>query len=181
MPGSRIGMAVLAALAAALLALLLRGSEALQTSERMILDRLVAGRAPGPDARVTLVEIREKDGRAHWPIADRVLARALERVLAARPRAVGLALFRDVPVEPGSRELEKLLREDDRIVAVDAQGIAPPPALAGTERVGFADVLPDSDGVVRRALLFQDDGVHDVQYALALRLALAYLKGEGIE
>ncbi|HXZ86815.1 MAG TPA: CHASE2 domain-containing protein, partial [Myxococcota bacterium] len=126
MPGSRIGMAVLAALAAAALALLLRGSDALQTSERMILDRLIAGRAAAPDPRVSLIEIREEDVREHWPIDDRLLARALARLLGAGPRAVGLALFRDVPVEPGARELEALLKGDARIVAVDAQGIAPP-------------------------------------------------------
>jgi adenylate cyclase len=175
MLGSRIGLAVLAALAMAALVLLLRDSAALQTSELMILDRFVAGRDTSPADAVTLIEIREEDVRRHWPIDDRVLARALARVLAADPRALGLALFRDVPVEPGSRELERLLASDPRIVAVEAQGVGPPPVLQGSERVGFADVLPDADGVVRRGLLFQDDGVHDVQYSLALRLALAYL------
>jgi adenylate cyclase len=181
MLGSRIGMALLAALAMAALVLLSRGSTALQTSERMILDRFVAGRAPPPDTPVSVIEIREEDVRRHWPIDDRLLARALQRVLEAGPRAVGLALFRDVPVEPGSRELEALLARDTRIFGVEAQGIEPPPVLAGGERVGFADVLPDADGVVRRALIFQDDGVHDVQYSLSLRLALAYLAGEGIQ
>jgi adenylate cyclase len=180
MLGSRTGMALLAALALAALVLLLRSSTALQASERMILDRLVAGRAAYSGDRVTVIEIREQDVRRHWPIDDRVLARALERVLAAGPRVVGLALLRDAPVEPGARELAALLAGDERIVGVHAQGIDPPPALAGTARSGFADVLPDPDGVVRRALLFQDDGVHDVEYSLALRLALVYLAAEGI-
>jgi adenylate cyclase len=180
MLGSRTGMALLAALALIALVLLLRSSAALQTSERMILDRLVAGRAAHPSERVSVIEIREQDVRRHWPIDDRVLARALERVLAAGPRVVGLALLRDAPVEPGARELAALLAGDERIVGVETEGVAPPPALAGTERVGFADVLADPDGVVRRALLFQDDGVNDVKYSLALRLALAYLAAEGI-
>jgi adenylate cyclase len=180
MLGSRTGMALLAALAMAVLVLLSRGSTALQTSERIILDRLVAGRAVERDARVTVIEIREEDIQRHWPIDDAVLARALERVLAAGPRAVGLALFRDLPVEPGSRELSQLLAREPRIVGVEAAGVPPPPALAATDRVGFADVLPDSDGVVRRALLFQDDGVHEVQYSLPLRLALAYLAADHI-
>jgi adenylate cyclase len=180
MLGSRIGMALLAALAMTALVLLLRGSAAFQTSERMILDRFVVGAAPAPDSRVTVIEIREEDVRRHWPIDDRLLAHALGRVLAAQPSVVGLALFRDVAVEPGSRELARLLARETRIIGVEAQGIAPPPALAGSDRIGFADVLPDADGVVRRALLFQDDGVHDVQYSFALRLALAHLAEQGV-
>jgi adenylate cyclase len=85
-----------------------------------------------------------------------------------------------VAVVPGSRELAALLERDDRIIGVGTQDIPPPPALAGGDRTGFADVLPDPDGVVRRLLLFQDDGVHDVQYSFALRLALAHLAAQGI-
>jgi adenylate cyclase len=45
--------------------------------------------------------------------------------------------------------------------------------------VGFNDLLVDPGGVVRRGLLFLDDGV-DVSYAFALRLVLDYLKPQGI-
>jgi adenylate cyclase len=173
-------MALSVALAVTALVLALRGSSALQTSERMILDRFLAGRAASPAEPVTLIEIREADVRRHWPIDDALLARALERVLAAGPRVVGLALLRDAPVEPGAQALERLLASDARVVGVEVTGVAAPRALRGSARVGFADVLADSDGVVRRALLFQDDGVHDVQYALGLRLALGWLEAEGV-
>ena len=49
-----------------------------------------------------------------------------------------------------------------------------PEALRGTERIGFSDVTVDSDGVVRRGLLFLDDG-QNFSVSLPLRLALAYL------
>jgi len=180
MLGSRFAMALSAALAMTVGVLLLRGSAAFQTSERMILDRFVVGSAPAADPQVTLIEIQERDVQRYWPIDDRRLARALERVLAAEASVVGLSLFRDLAVEPGARGLAELLARETRVIGVEAQGIAPPPALTGSERIGFADVLPDADGVVRRALLFQDDGVHDVQYSFALRLALAHLTAQGI-
>jgi adenylate cyclase len=51
--------------------------------------------------------------------------------------------------------------------------------LEGTEQVGFNDVVVDPGGVIRRALLFMDDGATSM-YALGLRLALLYLAAEGI-
>jgi CHASE2 domain-containing sensor protein len=55
----------------------------------------------------------------------------------------------------------------------------PPPLVLGSEQIGFNDVVIDPDGLIRRALLFQDDG-EQVAYAFALRLALLYLAAEGI-
>ena len=58
-------------------------------------------------------------------------------------------------------------------------GIFPPKALRGTESVGFNDIVVDPGGVVRRGLLFIDDGVTTAT-AFALRLALLYLQPKGI-
>ncbi|MGH2901242.1 MAG: adenylate/guanylate cyclase domain-containing protein, partial [Solirubrobacteraceae bacterium] len=55
-----------------------------------------------------------------------------------------------------------------------------PAALRDTERLGFNDVLPDGD-TVRRGLLFLDDGREDVGWSFALRLALAWLAGAGVQ
>jgi adenylate cyclase len=51
--------------------------------------------------------------------------------------------------------------------------------MQGTEQVGFNDILVDPGGVVRRALLFLDDGQTSVA-AFALRVALLYLAREGV-
>jgi adenylate cyclase len=51
--------------------------------------------------------------------------------------------------------------------------------LKDTEQVGFNDIVVDPGGVVRRALLFLDDGQSSVS-AFALRLALLYLQVEGV-
>jgi adenylate cyclase len=139
------------------------------------------------DPRVTLVRVTDEDIHrlGQWPLPDETLADVLEALLQDGPRAVGLDLYRDLPVPPGSTRLEALLRAFPRVVAiekfraVDGSAVPAPAALAGTERVGFSDVVLDPGGAVRRALLFLDDGER-VAYSLALRLALLYLAGEGV-
>lgn len=140
------------------------------------------------EPRIVIVEITEQDIRAaeQWPFSDQVLAQALERILAAKPRVVGLDLYRDLRVPPGSGALDKLFAQERRIVGITklddgAQvGVPPHPQLAGSERVGFNDLLVDDDGVVRRGLLFVSDANGDVHFAFALRLALLYLAAEGV-
>src|SRR5262249_50381860 len=53
-------------------------------------------------------------------------------------------------------------------------GIAPPAALRGTGRTALADVVPDAGDVVRRGLLFADDGVENYP-TVGMALALGYL------
>lgn len=145
-----------------------------------------------PDAswkedRVVVVLINDEDIRrvAQWPLTDETLARVVKTLAEAGPRAVGVDLYRDLPVAPGTDRFERLLASDERLVFVkkfggrDAARVSPPRVLAGTERVGFADLLIDPGGYVRRGLLFLDDG-EDVGYSFALRLALPYLSRHGV-
>ena len=140
-----------------------------------------------PEPRIVLVQTIEEDIQklGEWPISDRRMAEVLKKILAANSRAVGVDLYRDIPVPPGSDELNALLASDKRVIFIEKFGkdsskrVAGPAALRGTERIGFSDVTPDDDGVVRRGLLFLDDGKNS-STSLALRLALAYLAEEGI-
>jgi adenylate cyclase len=143
---------------------------------------------------VLLVEITEADiqEQGHWPINDHVLAKALRELLDAGARVVGLDLYRDLPVPPGTSALSQLLRDEARLVAVSKFGSAGepsvpgPPALEGTGRVGFNDVPLDGeearfrDAVVRRALLFQDDGSGPTESSFALEVAIRGLAKDGI-
>jgi len=146
------------------------------------------GSAPAVASPLLLVEIREEDIReqGHWPISDRTLATALRTLLDADVAAIGLDLYRDLPVAPGVAAFDRLLREEPRVVAVhkfgalDTEGIGGPSDL-GPDRIGFNDLLLDPDGVVRRALLYQDDGVGDVQPSFALVLALRALAAQGVQ
>ncbi len=142
---------------------------------------------PAPDSRIVLIPITERDihEQGAWPLSDGTLARAVERLARDRPRAIGVDIYRDVPVPPGSGTLNPMLSSDRRVVWVMkfghglADGVPPPAALRNTDQVGFNDILVDSGGAVRRGLLFLDDGVTTV-YSFALRLALLYLQAEGV-
>lgn len=137
--------------------------------------------------RIALVTTTENDIResGHWPIPDRTLAQILGQLAGHHPRAIGLDIYRDIPVPPGREELNAVLIRHPRIITVTKfgdggeSGVAPPPLLKDTEQVGFSDILVDPGGTVRRALLFLDqEGA--TAYSFALRLALLYLQAEGI-
>jgi len=145
---------------------------------------------PGTPAKkppVVLVTISERDigELGTWPVPDRVLARALEILARSGARAIGLDIYRDVPVPPGHEELNAVLAKNPQIIGPmllprgDNPGVRAPAALAGSERVGFTDVVVDADGRVRRALLLTDDG-KNFYYSLPFRLALGYLQAAGV-
>jgi adenylate cyclase len=137
---------------------------------------------------VVLLEISETDIReqGHWPISDRTLAVAVESLLEAGAAVVGIDIYRDLPVSPGQERFARLLRDEPRILGVNkfgdlgTEGIPGPPALAGTGRVGFNDIVFDRDETVRRALLYQDDGEGEVQSSFGLLAALSLLAREGV-
>ena len=136
------------------------------------------------DPRITVVRVSEKDilSLGRWPLTDEILAQALTALLKEKPRAIGLDIFRDIPVPPGTEILDTVLLENPNIIVTmkfGEGGVRPPPVLKGTEQVSFNDILVDPGGVVRRGLFFLDDGDR-VAYSLALRLALLYLQAQGI-
>ena len=181
--------AAVLSLVVALSVILLRWLGTLQQLELITYDQYVTLRAdPGAiDHRVVLVGITEDDIRdlGRWPLTDADLADLLNRVARHGPRAIGVDIYRDIPVPPGAKELATAFKTHRQVVAVtklgdlEGSGIRAPAVLEGTEQVGFNDVVVDPGGVVRRGLLFLDDG-GTTMYALGLRLALLYLAAEGI-
>jgi CHASE2 domain-containing sensor protein len=131
---------------------------------------------PNAQAAVVIVGIDEMDleTAGGYPVPDRILAKALRNLSAQKPSAIGLDLFRNLPVEPGNTELREALR------TIPSLNVEPPPELS-PERIGFADVIVDDDGKLRRALLASPTWEGEVKYSLALRLAQLYLKAQGIE
>ena len=167
----------------------LRALGALESAELAAYDWFVRLRPAEhrADPRILFVFITEKDisSQGTWPLPDGVLASAIELLASHQPRAIGVDIYRDVPVPPGSERLEAALRRDGRVVGVRkfadgaSQGVPAHSALRGTDREGFNDILVDPGGTVRRGLLFLDDGSTPA-YAFALRLALLYLQAEGV-
>ncbi len=174
----------------AVLVLVLRQFGGLQLLEYAALDRFFRWRPAEPtDSRVVIVTIDESDivEIGQWPVPDRALARALQNLHRCEPRAIGLDIYRDLPVEPGHQELQQAFRTIPNLIGIqkvigDGQGpaVAPPPLLQKLDRVAAADLVLDADGKLRRALLSLRDRERRTIPGLGTRLAMLYLAAEGI-
>ena len=151
----------------------------------MIRARAETSKAP---PAIVVIGVRDQEITAlGWPLSDGVLADLLARLLAAGPRAIGVDIYRDHPIgdAAGTKRLHDLLGREDRVVWVTRFGdgettyIPPPAPLIASEAVGFADMIPDPGGIVRRALLFLDDG-ETAHFALPLRLAMLELAAHDV-
>jgi adenylate cyclase len=179
--------ALLGANLIAVVVILIRAQGWLQPLELVIYDALrVAWSGNEASNRVLLVGADEKDVMHYaWPLHDGDLADLLERIASWKPRAIGVDIYRDFPRPPGSERLDATLARHPEIVwafklgDADRQQIPPPRQLAGTDRAVLADTISDPGQVVRRGLLFADDGKD--QYAgMGMSLALGFLAAERI-
>jgi PAS domain S-box-containing protein len=137
------------------------------------------------DPRIVIVTIDESDIQklGHWPISDAVLARTIEKLKAQRPTAIGLDLYRDLPVQPGHQALVEVFNSTPNLIGVETvigKTVAPPPALSKLGQVGAADLVWDSDSKVRRGLLTVPDKRGKIRESLGVQLALMHLKSKGI-
>lgn len=167
-----------------------RFAGALQFLELVTLDQMLRSRPPEPtDERIVIVGITEADIQRTrtYPIPDRELASLIQRLQTYQPRAIGLDIVRDVPVEPGHAELTSVFRTHQNVIGVeialpDRSGftVAPPPTLP-LEQVGFADTVLDADGYQRRSLLGAHNAQQEYRFSSTIRLAERYLAAKGIE
>lgn len=169
--------------------IILRLAGLLQNWELSALDYLIRLRPLSPrDERIVIVGIDEPDLRAvgKFPIPDAQIADLMQQISAANPRAVGLDIYRDLPVEPGHAALSRQFQTNSKLVGIehigdtDGPNIPAPPHLPW-ERVGFNNIVHDADDKVRRGLLyFFVDGQDEPRESFALVLALKYLQAEAI-
>ncbi|MUG97795.1 CHASE2 domain-containing protein [Scytonema sp. UIC 10036] len=149
----------------------------------------------GIDERLLVVKVTEQDIRQQrqYPLSDRVILQAIEKLQVHQPRAIGLDIYRDFPVEPGYRELAAHIQKNPRLVTIcevsqpeskggNKFGVASPPA-SSTENVGFSDLAVEPDGTVRRYLFHLNPGesLCQASYAFSAELAFRYLYSEGIQ
>lgn len=150
----------------------------------------------GPDPRLLVVTLTEDDFKLPeqqhriGSLSDRALARLLQKLGQFKPRAIGLDIYRDFPVDPKQGDLAARMRHDNGLIAickgnepqVNSPGVAPPPEIP-RERQGFSDFVQDPDGILRRHLIAIKPGSTSpctTPYALSARLAFRYLEALGI-
>ncbi|WP_421654384.1 CHASE2 domain-containing protein [Leptothermofonsia sp. ETS-13] len=142
----------------------------------------------GPDQRLLLVTITEQDvqsqpaaERGVASLSDRMLNQLLAKLEAAKPRAIGLDIYRNYPVNPNLPQLAQRMQRSDRLVAIcyfGNPGVYPPPEVQPHAQ-GFNNVLLDSDRVVRRHLLAVGDASPcQNKFSFNMQIGVRYLKQE---
>lgn len=148
----------------------------------------------GADPRLLVVTINETDIQAQsqrqGSLSDRTLEQLLTKLEQYQPRAIGLDIYRDLPVSAAYPNLAKYLQKSENFIGLckisdpdtNNPGIAPPPELPPAF-LGFSDIMADDDNTVRRQLLHLTPPPNSpctTEYAFSLQLALYYLATEGI-
>ncbi|MBT9315941.1 CHASE2 domain-containing protein [Leptothoe spongobia] len=154
------------------------------------------------DPRLLIVGVTENDIQKlnQWPLNDQAVDQLLDKLEQYSPRVISLDIMRDVPLEPGRDSLLKRLTASENIITVckassqDSLGVPPPPGVT-SNFVGFADLVIDSGGVLRRVLFWMDPPTPagglanqpghlcsgpDSIFSLSLQTAFYYLAGEDI-
>ncbi|MBD2603325.1 CHASE2 domain-containing protein [Scytonema hofmannii FACHB-248] len=169
--------------------LVLRSFGLLQSLEWAALDQFFRLRPDeAPQNHITIVAIDEVSLRQvnSWPISDQAIAEMLEKLKVHKPRAIGLDIYRDLPVEPGHSNLVEAYKSTPNLVGIELLGpnkntiVSAPRELSDRHQVGFNNVVLDGDGKIRRSLLYWHDVDRKSHQSFALKLALLYLKNEGI-
>jgi CHASE2 domain-containing sensor protein/DNA-binding NarL/FixJ family response regulator len=138
-----------------------------------------------PEKRILIVTIDEQDITqvGKWPIPDAVFTKLLTKLKAQQPAAIGMDIYRDLPVEPGYQELVAVMKSTPNLIGVKklvGDQVAPSPTLSELDQIALADLVLDTDGKVRRGLLSAGDRNGKIFLGLAARLSLMYLEPQGI-
>lgn len=190
--GQEFGLWALAArpgIIVLIVVILMRIAGGMQSWEWMLFDTMLRLRpVEKPDERIVIVGIDEEDIKwvGQYPVPDEKIAKLFTKLETYKPRAIGLDMFKNVPVEPGGEQLAQVLRSNCNIIGIEK--ILPPGEISPhkslpAEQVGFADLRNDADGKNRRYLLYTPNpkNIDEDKYSLALQLVEKYLKSQEIE
>lgn len=135
---------------------------------------------------IVIVSIDDNDiaTNGEWPLTDAKLTQLLTRIKSHNPVAIGLNVYRDLPIGPGQEDLEQFFRTTPNLIGIEkvvgkgaSPAIAPHPILESLDQVAFSDLILDSDGNARRYLLSLRHN-QQTKFALGTALALLYLEQE---
>ncbi|MBD6616119.1 CHASE2 domain-containing protein [Komarekiella sp. 'clone 1'] len=172
----------------------------LQSAELNAFDQMMRSRPDeGTDSRLLIVTIDDNDLATQRQngeslkgasLSDKSLNKLLTKLEQYEPRAIGLDIYRDFPAE--EQDLTTRLQQTENLIGVckgsdrtaNTKGIEPPPEISEQYRVGFSDFVLDSDGILRRHLLFMNQeaaSLCSASYALSMQLVFRYLSPLGIK
>lgn len=155
----------------------------LQKWELKAIDGLMRLRPPEkPDQRLLIVEATENDLQKYgYPISNDKLTELIEKLEQYQPKVIGVNILREQEV----KNRHNLIYTCNHRLGNDPNSPGnPPPQGVPKEYIGFSDVIEDSDGVVRRHLLFmKPEATSPCQTPLSFSFQLAayYLNTQGIE
>jgi len=171
-----------------------RSQGKIQDSELKAFDAMMLLRPDeGADPRLLVVTVTEADIQAQQQrqkssLSDSALAQLLQILAKSKPKAIGLDIYRDFPVESRYPDLAASLQQNQDFFAIckvsegGGNGISPPPEIP-SQRIGFSDVIRDRDFIVRRHLLILTPDLKSpckTNYSLGVQLAKRYLAKQGI-
>ena len=161
----------------------------LQSLEWIVLDRWFRLRPEeSRTVPIVVVAINEADisQLKQWPISDAQLAALIKKLKQSRPSVIGLNLYRNLPVEPGSAELQQVFATTPNLIGVQkavgntiGAAVPPAPILRDRGQVSVNDLILDADGTMRRNLISVNSN-GETTLALGTQLALNYLSTQKI-
>lgn len=170
--------------------ILLRMIGLLQLLELSALDLLFRLRiAEKIDERIVIIGINESDLKkiGKWPLPDKIMAELLRKVKQQQPRVIGLDIYRDLPVEPGYKELVQVFKSTPNLIGIQKvvgngreRSIDPPPVLAQLGQISADDFPWDVDGKIRRGFLYLRGNKGETVFSFGFKIAWMYLEKEGI-
>ncbi|MCW5312852.1 CHASE2 domain-containing protein [Nostoc sp. KVJ3] len=188
------------------LVILVRFLGVIEPSELWLFDNMMRFKPPeDPDKNILIIQVTPEDIRKQGSeqrqgsLTDATLFKILNTLLNnsqnIRPKVIGLDIHRDFETNKDTG-LSKLLidNKNNNIFGVcyvgdktqqNPDGIKPPPEFIN-QRLGFSDLLPDKDSIVRRHLLIMDKSLNSsfcrskpdnvpITNAFSLELALHFL------
>jgi CHASE2 domain-containing sensor protein len=192
-PWLKLGCLLLCSVVVTGLVIQVRRSGALQTLEQQAYDHTARFQVttPVPDDRLLVVRVdpkeltpaqRSEDGRLN----DQTLAELVKTLRQYQPELIGLDIYRDQPVGKGTNELYQQLQQSPQLISIckssedelTREGYIPNKAVP-KKNIGFSDLIPDSDGIVRRHLIqMKPEEASPCQSELAFStvLSLRYLE-----
>ncbi|MFN6488079.1 MULTISPECIES: CHASE2 domain-containing protein [unclassified Nostoc] len=112
-------------------------------------------------ATVTEADVRAQPAkeRGGASLSDRALAQVVEKLEQFQPRVIGLDIYRENHVGEKYNKLSIFMQKSDRFFAIcevseenKSSGVSPPPEVP-KQNLGFSDVIPHPDGIIRRQIL----------------------------